>query len=434
MSRRSAHRAGGGRPPADDAAPAGRHRRGAHRAAARPRRARPYRAGRVVLVVLLAAAVAAGATVAVGVLGRHGQRPAAQAHHQVTAVARTQRTVLLVVRGPDGRAVESALLAHDSAASDGVAVLVPSPMMADVPGHGSLPFGDSAALADAGLPGDTLADLMGVNVDATWTLSVSGLAALVDRLGGVTVASVDVDVVAQTAQGAEQVVVPKGGQQHLSGAQAVAYATYLADGEEEQARLARFTAVLSGILAALPAQPSAVTADLAALGSLTGATEPLGAVGSLLTGLAGDARADNLTVESLPVQRAGTGDQLYTAQSAQVADLVHRYLGGSVPAQLGQGHNRVIIANGTGALGLGESARRRLEAGGLVFVRSENQDGFTFQHRPSVVLVPDATAASRALGHRVAAALGLPDTDIEVYGVPTSAADVVAILGDDYRP
>ena len=41
----------------------------------------------------------------------------------------------------------------------------------------------------------------------------------------------------------------RAGSQRLNGAQAAAYATYLADGEPEQVRLARFNDVLDGVLA-----------------------------------------------------------------------------------------------------------------------------------------------------------------------------------------
>ena len=63
------------------------------------------------------------------------------------------------------------------------------------------------------------------------------------RSGGVQ-AAVDRDVVTTDADGNETVVVRAGNQQ-LDGAAAAAYATYLAEGEPEQARLARFDDVLS---------------------------------------------------------------------------------------------------------------------------------------------------------------------------------------------
>jgi hypothetical protein len=94
----------------------------------------------------------------------------------------------------------------------------------------------------------------------------------------------------------------------------------------------------------------------------------------------------------------------------------------------------VIVINGTGALGLGQTAHAKLDRHGLVFVHSENQQGFSFRGRHSVVLVTDDSTASHALGHRVARALGLPDSDIAINSQPTSAADVVVILGADYRP
>ena len=154
----------------------------------------------------------------------------------------------------------------------------------------------------------------------------------------------------------------------------------------------------------------------------------------MLAGLRADARAQNLAWETLPVQPVGTGEDQLTPLPDDVAQLVHRYLAASVPAGRASGHNRVIVVNGTGALGLGETAHAKLADAGLVFVRSENQQGFSFRHRHSVVLVPDDSAASRALGRRLTAALRLPQADVAINDQPTTAADAVVILGQDYRP
>jgi hypothetical protein len=51
-----------------------------------------------------------------------------------------------------------------------------------------------------------------------------------------------------------------------------------------------------------------------------------------------------------------------------------------------------------------------------------------------VVLVPDATPDSIASGRQVAAALGLPASDVETGTVDTTAADVLTILGSDFKP
>ena len=114
-----------------------------------------------------------------------------------------------------------------------------------------MPFGETLTLPAKTASRDALTDLLGVRVSSTWVLTQAGLAALVDKVGGVQ-ATVDVDVLAKNAKGDETVVV-RAGNQRLNGAQAAAYATYLADGRARAVRLARFNDVLDGVLRALPA-------------------------------------------------------------------------------------------------------------------------------------------------------------------------------------
>ena len=52
----------------------------------------------------------------------------------------------------------------------------------------------------------------------------------------------------------------------------------------------------------------------------------------------------------------------------------------------------------------------------------------------SVVLIPDATAPSRALGSTIAQLLGLPQAAVELDPDQTTIADVVVILGSDFTP
>ncbi|MFL6137410.1 MAG: LCP family protein [Frankiaceae bacterium] len=398
-------------------------RRAERRAARRRRNRRLALAGgavlAVVLVLLLLVVVRGGSH-------RHGKGP--------VATGRTQVTLLLMVKGANGAAIESALLAHDPATRQGAVVPVPSTLVADVPGRGQLQFGQTATLGSARVPAETLGDVMGVTVDGALLIDTTALGALVDHLGGVDVDHVDTDVVVPGPGRTEQVLVTKGGAQHLSGAQAVAYATYRGADETEQARLARFTTVLTGLIDALPAKASDDAAALQALGGGVVFGLAPARTGAVLAGLHAADASEALSFETLPVQPVGTGDDLLTPQSDQIDQLVHRYLAASVPAARASGHNRVIVVNGTGALGLGETAHAKLDRHGLVFVHSENQQGFSFAHEQSVVLVPDDSSASHALGHRVAAALGLPDGDIAVDQQPTSAADAVVILGTDYRP
>jgi len=50
------------------------------------------------------------------------------------------------------------------------------------------------------------------------------------------------------------------------------------------------------------------------------------------------------------------------------------------------------------------------------------------------VLVKDATPQSRTQGERVAAALGLPASALQVAPAPQDVADVVVVTGADFTP
>jgi anionic cell wall polymer biosynthesis LytR-Cps2A-Psr (LCP) family protein len=342
---------------------------------------------------------------------------------------RTQHTVLLSVTDASGSAYESALLAHDGANSQGVVVLVPANLQAEVAGHGSMALGDAAKVGPSIL-GDTLSDMIDVTIDGDWNLSAAALAALVDHVGGIT-ADVPTDI---SVNGA--VVVAKGDNQQLTGSQAAALATYAPADEPSAGRLARFQNVLTGLMAKLGTSPAAVSTTIAALsgGSALGGQKAV--VGSVLAGIDADYAAQDVAYQQLPTSVLDTGDQTerLSVDAGAVTTMVSQYFKQSVPPGRTSGGNRVIVFNGTGALGLGESARKRLTAHGLVFVRSANQPGFGYLHKASVVLVPDGTPASIASGKRVAAALGLRASDVETATVDTTTADVLTILGRDYKP
>lgn len=133
---------------------------------------------------------------------------AARHPHKVAGgkTGRTQVTLLFQLRGADGASAGSVLLAHDPTARRGTAVLVPSQVIAEVPGAGSQPFGQALALPGRDLASEALADLMGITVDGSWTLELPTLSTLVDRLGGVTV-DVDKDVLAPLPDGLTAIVV-----------------------------------------------------------------------------------------------------------------------------------------------------------------------------------------------------------------------------------
>jgi hypothetical protein len=370
----------------------------------------------------VAAAVAVGG-------GKHAKHPAA-----APAGVRTQTTLLVQVKGSMGSAVDSALLAHDSAAHDGVVVLVPSAVIGQVPGFGPMPFGQALTLGQPNASRATLSDLVGVTIDGSWVLTEKGLQKLVDDVGGVTV-TVDKDVTRPGPNGTTTIVVPAG-EQKLNGASAVAFATFLDSGETEQLRLARFDAVFTAILAQLPKQSAAVAQLLTGLG--TGATSSLATtrVADVLTGLAADNAANSTLDSVLPVTPLDTGDgeNAFSLDAAKSAALVKQQFAQSVPANEKATGNRVMIENQVGTPGIGETTRSKLLHAGFTYLPGQNAPGMPNATAPSVVLITGTTAADIAKGDAVAKALGLPASDVRVSQETVRVADVIVLLGADYKP
>ena len=368
----------------------------------------------VALVLLLAAALA-------WFLVRNSPEP----EQEVAPQQRTQRTLLFQVRGADGSAAASALLAHDEPSTTGAAVLVPPQVIVDLPGAGSVPFGQALATGDPNGSSNALGDLLGVTVDGSWVLDQGAFGALVDGLGGLTVA-VDVPVVQDNT-----VVVPAGTQK-LDGARALQLATFLAPGEPEQSRLARLQEVVDGLLEALPDEATAVADRLQGLGEGSLTSQPVGVVGELLAGLQADSAAEQLQYDTLPVIPIdpGGGVTAFRVDAERARALVDRALAQSVPAGARQSGNRVLVLNGVGTPGLGEAVRAKLVAADFVFVASRNAERFGYA--TTQVLVPEATPEQQALGERVAAALGV---QAEVRQADLgSVADVVVLVGADFVP
>lgn len=395
----------------------------AQRAAERRRRRRQRQ--RVIASVVGVLALLAGVVVFVSRSGSGD--PATDA----AAGGRTQATLLFSLRADDGTAAASVLLASDAATHRGAEVLVPGRVIADVPGYGSHPFAQVLTLPGSGkLARATLADLMGITVDGFWTLDRTSFTRLVDSVGGVTV-TVDKQVVRRTAGGGGQVIVPAG-RQHLGGAAAWAYATYVADGEDPTAQLPRTQTVLDGVLSRLPRDVAGVGR---VVGPLRGATDrSTEQLADLMLGLAAAARGSELSYTQLPVVDVDTGGAqvTYRIDAPKVRQLVKTSLAGSaVAASTGDGR-RVLVENAVGTPGLGASVRDRVVKAGYRFVESRNLR--PFGRAQSVVLVFQDTPAAQANGAALAKSLGLPPSSVRFSPQEQSVADIVVILGRDYRP
>jgi len=384
------------------------------------RRRRRRRRVRLVvsLVVLLAVAAAA---FAVYLAADAPARPAATA-----AKARTQATLLMQIQAPDQTAAASALLASDPDADTAAALLVPQQVLVNVPGIGSLPLGRALSSAPPHGSRDALSDLMGVTVDEGWVLPSTGLAQMIDLIGGISV-EVDVPVVADST------VLLDVGTQRVDGARALQLLQYLAPEEQEQSRLARLQEVLDGLLTSLPAERRQLVGLIEGLGGESDSTLTPEELADYLLGMRSADEQGQLQYDSLPVLPIDTGGGVTALRvdAPKLIPVVDRLLADSVPPGVREGGNRVLVLNGVGTPGLGEAVRAKLSPAGFVFVGSRNAP--EFGHPTTQVLVPRATGEAQALGERVATAIGVPPTSVVTQDFGT-VADVVVLVGADFTP
>ncbi len=396
----------------------GRRSRSERRREERRRRSRRLLlSGTAVLVVALLAVVA------LMVLPGRASRPPGVASNGRAPL--TSGVVLLSLRDGDHVPV-SALLRADGVSGKTAVVLIPAGLSVPVPGLGSMPLGDavSASLPDASA--DALRNLLGITVDATWTLTPEGLAGLVDAVGGVA-ADVDVDIAAASTGGARTILVPAG-TTHVDGRQAAYVSTWLGQDESEQQRLARFCPVLQHLLEALATRHD-LAALLVGLGSASSSSVAASKTAALLGTVAAGAAASHATYDVLPVRSADDNPRArnsYRVDAVAAEHLLHSVLG---TALIASAQPRVLVQVASRKAGLGAAVRRDLAAADMHYL----EGGEAPPAARSLVLIGDSSAASRTRGAAVAAALQLAPSALAVSTRGQTVADVIVVLGADYH-
>ena len=391
------------------------------------RRQRRRRIGLAGVLAIVAVIAVVGAAIGFGV-------------HRATSGSSTPKdvetTLLISFQGADGNAIASMLAAHDVHDKQGLELLVPSRLITEVCGFGTQQFGQIIGLPNGDpVARRTLSQVLGgVTIDGSWTLSTSDLAKLVTAVGGVTV-DVDTNVLQQQG-GSTLVVVPAGKGEHLDGPRAVQFASYQAPSEDATAVLSRFQTVFQAVLNQLPAKSGAAATVLTGAGvKSTLSTE---ALAGLLTSLAHDGKANALLPVDLPTKPidSGGGASSYRADSGEVSKLVHSRLARSLPANAGASRPTVLIENGAGTSGLVESACDRLLPAGYGFAGSGNAPNFNYATSQIIVFPKSDNDQVRTarIGNDIARLLKLPDGDVVASSQGQNVADVVVILGRDYKP
>ncbi|MDQ1019553.1 LCP family protein [Streptomyces afghaniensis] len=379
---------------------------------------------RIVAVVVVLALAAVGG---VGYLWYAGKLPGLSSDDSATGTATAagaQKRDVIVVHLHDtkGGGTATALLVDNTTTKRGTTVLLPNSLALTSDDGTTTTLAKS--VEDDGSDGtrDALDTVLGTDIEGTWRLDTPYLQNLVDLIG-----NIDVDTNAEVPDpGAkrkgEAPLVSKGKAQTLSGKMAVAYATYRAPGEAQDAQLERFGQVLQGVLRKMSSDPQAATTTIQTLAQILDPSLTDKDLGSFLAGLSDLAKGGDYRTDLLPVQADGT----LSAQSS--AGVVKNVLGGTAKSPDKDAAVSVSVQNASGVKDNTEKARVVLLNGGFTFL-----EGGTAGSAQATSKVTYADAADKADAAEVAKTLGLPAGSV-TKGRTSASADVAVVLGQDYKP
>ncbi|MDQ0748406.1 anionic cell wall polymer biosynthesis LytR-Cps2A-Psr (LCP) family protein [Streptomyces africanus] len=377
----------------------------------------------VALVVVLALAAVGG----VGYLWYAGKLPGLPSDDSATGTATAagaQKRDVIVVHLHDtkGGGTATALLVDNTTTKRGTTVLLPNSLALTSDDGTTTTLAKS--VEDDGSDGtrDALDTVLGTDIEGTWRLDTPYLQNLVDLIG-----NIDVDTNAEVPdpdakKKGEAPLVSKGKAQTLSGKMAVAYATYRAPGEAQDAQLERFGQVLQGVLRKMSSDPQAATTTIQTLAQILDPSLTDKDLGSFLAGLSDLAKGGDYRTDLLPVQADGT----LSAQAG--AGVVENVLGGTAKSPDKDAAVSVSVQNASGVKDNTEKARVVLLNGGFTFL-----EGGTAGSARATSKVTYADAADKANAAEVAKTLGLPAGSV-TKGRISASADVAVVLGQDYKP
>jgi anionic cell wall polymer biosynthesis LytR-Cps2A-Psr (LCP) family protein len=377
----------------------------------------------VALVVVLALAAVGG----VGYLWYAGKLPALSSDDAATGTATAagaqKRDVIVVhLHDTQGGGTATALLVDNTTTKRGTTVLLPNSLALTSDDGTTTTLAKS--VEDDGSDGtrDALDTVLGTDIEGTWRLDTPYLQNLVDLVGNI---DVDTDTAVpdpDAKKKGEAPLVNKGKAQTLSGKMAVAYATYRAPGEAQNAQLERFGQVLQGVLRKISSDPQAATTTIQTLAQILDPSLTDKDLGSFLAGLSDLAKGGDYRTDLLPVQADGT----LSAQAG--AGVVKNVLGGTAKSPDKDAAVSVSVQNASGVKDNTEKARVVLLNGGFTFL-----EGGAAGSAQATSKVTYADAADKADAAEVAKTLGLPAGSV-TKGKISASADVAVVLGQDYKP
>lgn len=325
--------------------------------------------------------------------------------------------VLIQLRGKDGQALASAVLANDPTRGTASMMTVPSVTIVNTPSAGPVPLGSLMASDGAGASREALAQLIGIKMDGSWVVSEPVLQGLVDMVGGI---ELDADVEVKGPDG--QVLVPRG-KSNVRGAAARAYAAYRVPGEAPGLGSDRFGRVVNGVLRGLPQKPDLVASLLRNLANVSDPSLPDARLADLLTEMAKGVQTQKFTSAGLPVQPDGMLD------TAAAGTVVKNILGGTVTVPRAEGPARVMVGDASGKNNAAESVRVKMVNAGYTFVPGGPVDA---KAKPTTI-IQYSDDARLETAKQIALTLNLPETAV-TKAQGQMLADIVITLGQDYKP
>ncbi|MFD3497550.1 LytR C-terminal domain-containing protein [Streptomyces sp. NPDC058678] len=379
---------------------------------------------RLVSLVVVLALVAVGG---VGYLWYAGKLPGLSSSPDektgtATAVGAQNRDVIVVhLHNTAEGGTSTALLVDNTTTKQGTTVLLPNSLVLTDDDGTTTTLAKS--VEDDGSSGtrDSLDGVLGTDIEGTWRLDTPYLQNLVDLVGNIEV-DTNADVPDPEAKKGQAPLVKKGKAQTLSGKTAVAYATYRASGEAQDAQLERFGQVMQGVLRKLSSDPTAATTTVQTLAQILDPSLTDKDLGTFLAKLADRAKGGDFKTALLPVQTDGT-------LSAEASDsVVKDVLGGTAKSPDKDAAVSVSVQNATGVKDNTEKARVVLLNGGFSFL-----EGGTASGTRATSKVVYADAADKENATEVAKTLGL-DAGSVTKGKVSGSANVAVVLGQDYEP
>ncbi|MET8133923.1 LCP family protein [Streptomyces sp. NPDC005251] len=377
---------------------------------------------RVVALVVVVALVAVGGA---GYLWYAGKLPGTASHGKpgtTTAVTAQKRDVIVVhLHNTKGGGTSTALLVDNATTKQGTTVLLPNSLALTDDDGSTTTLAKSVDGDGSSGTRDALDTVLGTNIQGTWRLDTPYLDNLVELVGNIEVTT-NTDVPDPDAKKkGDPPLVKKGTDQTLSGKTAVAYATYRASGEAQDAQLERFGQVMQGVMRKLSSDKQAATTTVQTLAQILDPSLTDQDLGAFLAKLADLAKGGDYKTALLPVQQDGTLSA--SASSSVIKDV----LGGTAKSPDAGSAVRVGIENATGVKAATNQARIVLVNGGYTFL-----DSGTAGTAQSVSQITYGDPAKKADAVEVAKTLGLPTSTVK-KGTVTSSADVSVVLGQDYK-